>query len=246
LSGRRSAMKTIGLIGGMSWESSKEYYEIINSETRRALGKNNSAECVMYSCNFQRIEELQYAGDWERLRAEIVGIGKALGRAGADFAVLCTNTMHKVADGFERDAGLPLLHIADVVGERMRKDGVRKAGLLGTKFTMGEGFYKDRIRVRHGIDIEVPGDAAMEEINRVIYQELVKGEVKDSSRDFFEKEMDGLADGGCEAIVLGCTEIGMLIKESRYGLYDTTILHARRAVEIALAEGAYPWPEISR
>lgn len=228
-------MKTIGLIGGMSWESSKTYYELINEETRRALGGSSSAECAMYSFDFRRIEEMQYAGKWDELRREIAAAGQKLKACGADFAVLCTNTMHKVVDDFEADAGLPLLHVADVIGEALRRDGVRRAGLLGTRFTMEEGFYASRIRDKFGIEVMAPDAEGIREVNRVIYEELVRGLVRDESRKSCEAEIEKLANRGCEGIILGCTEIGMLIKESRRRLYDSTILHAKRAVELALA-----------
>jgi aspartate racemase len=227
-------MKTIGLIGGMSWESSRTYYELVNEEARLALGGNNSAECVMYSYNFQRIEELQYAGRWDELRAEMMAAGRKLKACGADFAVLCTNTMHKVMDGFEEATGLPLLHIADVVGEALREDGVKRAGLLGTKFTMDEGFYKTRIAERFGVEVLVPGPDGVREVNRVIYEELVRGVVRDESRAAYEAEIAKLRARGCEAVILGCTEIGMLIKDCELRPYDSTILHAKRAVELAL------------
>jgi aspartate racemase len=228
-------VKTIGLIGGMSWESSKTYYELINEGTRAALGGSSGAECAMYSFDFGRIEAMQRAGRWGELRREIAAAGRKLKACGADFAVLCTNTMHKVADGFEDEAGLPLLHVADVIGEALRRDGVRRAGLLGTRFTMEEDFYASRIRERHGVEVLVPDPRGIGEVDRVIYEELVRGLVRDESRKRYEAEIGKLADRGCEGIILGCTEIGMLIKESRYRLYDSTILHAARAVELALA-----------
>jgi aspartate racemase len=228
-------VKTIGLIGGMSWESSKTYYELINEETRRALGGSSSAECVMYSFDFGRIEAMQRAGKWDELGREIVAAGRRLKACGADFAVLCTNTMHKVVDHFESDAGLPLLHVADVIGEALRRDGVQRAGLLGTRFTMEEDFYASRIRESFGIEILVPDPEGIREVDRVIYEELVRGIVGDESRRRYEAEIEKLASRGCEGIILGCTEIGMLIEESGHRLYDSTILHAARAVELALA-----------
>lgn len=228
-------MKTIGLIGGMSWESTKTYYEILNEEARRILGGTSSAECAIYSFDFRRIEEMQYAGRWDELRAEMMAAGRKLKACGADFAVLCTNTMHKVVDGFEEEAGIPLLHVADAVGEALRRDGVGKAGLLGTKFTMEEGFYKARIRERSGADVLVPEPEGIAEVNRIIYGELVKGIVKDESRAAYEAEIGKLAARGCEAVILGCTEIGMLIKGGALRTYDSTILHAKKAVELALS-----------
>jgi aspartate racemase len=229
-------VKTIGLIGGMSWESSKTYYELINEAARKALGGSSGAECVLYSFDFGRIEAMQYAGKWDELRLEIAAAGRKLKACGADFAVLCTNTMHKVVDQFEAEAGLPLLHVADVIGEALRRDGARRAGLLGTKFTMEEGFYAARIRERFGVEVLVPDAEGIREVNRVIYEELVRGVVRDESRKRYEAEIEKFASRGCEGIILGCTEIGMLIKESPHPLYDSTIFHAARAVELALAE----------
>jgi aspartate racemase len=227
-------MKTIGLIGGMSWESSKHYYEIINTEVKRILGKNNSAECIMYSFNFQKIEEMQYAGEWDNLKNEIFRVGRVLQKAGADFIVVCTNTMHKVLDNFEKELGIPLLHISDVIGESIKKDKIKKIGLLGTRFTMVEDFYRKRIQEKYGIDVVIPDEKGIIEVNRIIYEELVKGDINRSSKEFYENEIIKLMEKGCEGIILGCTEIGMLIKESKYPLYDSTIIHARKAVEIAL------------
>jgi aspartate racemase len=227
-------VKTIGLIGGMSWESSKTYYELINEGTRKALGGSSSAECVLYSFDFGRIEAMQREGKWDELRLEITAAGRKLKACGADFAVLCTNTMHKVVDRFEAEAGLPLLHVADVIGEALLRDGVRRAGLLGTAFTMEEGFYASRISRKFGIEVLVPEPEGIREVNRVIYEELVRGRVMDESRRRYEAEIEKLAARGCEGIILGCTEIGMLIKRSGHRLYDSTILHARRAVELAL------------
>jgi aspartate racemase len=228
-------VKIIGLIGGMSWESSKTYYELINEGTRKALGGSSSAECALYSFDFGRIEAMQRAGNWDELRAEMAAAGRKLKACGADFAVLCTNTMHKVVDRFEADAGLPLLHVADVVGEALKRDGVGRAGLLGTRFTMEEDFYASRIRGKFGVEVLVPDPEGRRVVDRVIYEELVRGVVRDESRKRYEAEIEKLASRGCEGMILGCTEIGMLVKKSAYPLYDSTILHAARAVELALA-----------
>jgi aspartate racemase len=227
-------MKIIGLIGGMSWESSKEYYEIINNEIKRVLGKNNSAECIMYSFNFQRIEEMQYADKWKDLENEMIRVSRKLKESGANFIVVCTNTMHKVVGNFEAEVGIPLLHVADVIGEKLKIDRIRKVGLLGTKFTMKEDFYKMRIKKKYGIEVEIPDQEGIIEVNRIIYEELVKGEIKESSKRYYENEIEKLSKKGCEGIILGCTEIGMLIKESKYPIYDSTILHAKKAAEMAL------------
>ncbi|HPE20459.1 MAG TPA: aspartate/glutamate racemase family protein [Candidatus Mcinerneyibacteriales bacterium] len=227
-------MKTIGLIGGMSWESSSLYYSIINREVRRLLGKSHSASCIMYSFDFQGIEEKQYAGQWEELEAEMVEAGLRLKSAGADFIVLCTNTMHKLMDRFEEKVGLPFLHIADVAAESMKEDGLSAIGLLGTKFTMGEDFYKKRIHERYGLTVLVPDDNDQEEVNRIIYKELVRGIVKEESRKKYEEIIDRLVERGAQGIILGCTEIGILIKEHRCPLYDTTLIHALKAARMSV------------
>jgi len=231
----RDGMKTIGLIGGMSWESSGVYYTLINREVRRRLGKSHSASCVMWSFDFQEIEELQYAGDWEALRKRMFQAGRGLAAAGADFAVLCTNTMHKVMEGFEAAAGIPYLHIVDAAGEALAADGPGTVGLLGTKFTMEGGFYADRLRDRFGLTVLVPEAEDRAAVNDVIYGELVRGEIREESRTRYAEVIDRLADRGARGIVLGCTEIGLLIREHpRVPLYDTTVLHARAAVDRAL------------
>ncbi|NLJ45613.1 MAG: amino acid racemase [Treponema sp.] len=172
-------MKTIGLIGGMSWESSGVYYTLVNREVRERLGGSHSASCVMVSFDFQEIEDLQYAGDWEALRERMVEAGRRLAAAGADFAVLCTNTMHKVMEGFDAETGLPFLHIVDAAGEALRADGLKRVGLLGTKFTMEGGFYADRLRERFGLEVLVPEAEDRAAVNDVIYGELVRGEIRE-------------------------------------------------------------------
>ena len=228
-------MKTIGLIGGMSWESSAVYYSLINQEIRRRLGKSHSASCVLWSFDFQEIEELQYAGQWDILRDRMYEAGRGLKAAGAEFAVLCTNTMHKVMDNFEADVGIPLLHIVDAAGEAVRADGKSRIGLLGTKFTMEGGFYADRLRERFGLDVITPGLDERDTVNDIIYQELVRGVVDDGSRRKYQAIIDGLVAQGAQGVILGCTEIGLLVKEHSFTLYDTTLLHARQAVSYALA-----------
>ncbi len=228
-------MKTIGLIGGMSWESSGVYYTLINREVRERLGGSRSASCVMVSFDFQEIEDLQYAGDWEALRGRMFQAGRNLAAAGADFAVLCTNTMHKVMEGFEAAAGIPYLHIVDAAGEALAADGLGTVGLLGTKFTMERGFYADRLRERFGLEVLVPEAEDRAAVNEVIYGELVRGVVREDSRARYAGVIDRLADRGARGIILGCTEIGLLIREHpRVPLYDTTVLHAKAAVDRAL------------
>lgn len=227
-------MRTIGMIGGMSWESTSVYYSLVNRGVNRALGGNSSASCVVYSVDFAEIERLQYAGDWDALRARVLDAGQALKRAGADFAVLCTNTMHKVVDGFEAETGLPLIHIVDAVGEAVAARGISSVGLLGTVFTMEQGFYKHKLRRDYGLEVLVPGDEDKRLVNRVIYEELVKGDVRDASRDDYLRVMDGLRERGAGGIILGCTEIGLLIRDYELPLFDSTPIHAARAVAESL------------
>ena len=191
-------MKTIGLIGGMSWESSAVYYSLVNQEVRARLGKSHSANCVLWSFDFQEIEELQYAGKWDILRDRMYDAGRGLKAAGADFAVLCTNTMHKVMDNFEADVGLPLLHIVDAAGEAVKAEGKTKIGLLGTKFTMEGGFYADRLRDRFGLEVLTPGPEDRAVVNDIIYTELVRGVVDDGSRKRYEAIIDKLAGRGAQ------------------------------------------------
>ncbi len=228
-------MKTIGLIGGMSWESSGVYYSLINREVRALLGRSHSARCVLYSFDFQDVEELQYAGEWARLRAMMLDAGRALRAAGADFIVLCTNTMHKVIEGFEAEVGLPLLHIADATAEAVKAAGISHVGLLGTRFTMEGGFYAERLRSCCGLDVVIPEPGDRDAVNRVIYEELVRGVIRDESRARFEAVIDDLAARGAQAVILGCTEISLLIREHRLvPLFDTTALHARKAARMSL------------
>ena len=227
-------MKTIGLIGGMSWESTAQYYELINREIAYSLGASHSARCIVYSFDFQDIEELQYAGEWGELRRRLFDVAKGLKAAGADFIVLCTNTMHKVMDGFEEEVGVPLLHIADIIGEAVRADAITTVGLLGTKFTMEEDFYRGRLERTFGLKVLVPDAADRAEVNRVIYEELVRGKVTEESRASYIRIMDSLERAGCRGIILGCTEIGLLVKAHSTRLYDSTVLHVRRAARLAL------------
>jgi len=229
-------MKTIGLIGGMSWESTVPYYEIINRETNRALGKNRSAKIVLYSFDFEAIEELQYAGRWDELRRLILDAGMKLKNAGADFAVLCTNTMHKVAGDFESEVGIPLLHIARAVGEKVREKGIERVGLLGTKFTMEENFYRQILEDAFRLEVLIPGEEDRKIVNSIIYGELVKGIVREESKKEYERIMETMKQGGAEGIILGCTEIGLLIKNYNLPIFDSAEIHARQAVMMSLAE----------
>jgi aspartate racemase len=229
-------MKCIGLIGGMSWESSAQHYVIVNRAVRDRLGGSHSARSLMLSVDFAELEELAHAGEWDRLGDHLVEAAQALERGGADFLVLCTNTMHMFAERIETASSLPLLHIADPTGEAIREAGIRKIGLLGTAFTMEQDFYKARFAERFGIETIIPEEDDRREIHRVIFDELIVGRIEKASRQFYREAMARLAEAGAEGIVLGCTEIMLLVGEedSPVPLFDTTTLHALAAVELAL------------
>ena len=228
-------MKTIGLIGGMSWESTIPYYSILNTQVNKALGKNHSAKCIIYSVDFQNIEELQYAGEWLKLEKELIKASKTLKTAGADCIVVCTNTMHKVVDTIEDEVGIPLIHIVDAIGDVITKEKKTRIGLLGTIFTMKEDFYRKRLEDKYGLEVIIPNIDDMDIVNRVIYSELVKGIINESSRNEYLRIMDKMKNDGAEGIILGCTEIGLLIKEYPLSLYDSTIIHANKAAEYCLS-----------
>lgn len=230
-------MKTIGLIGGMSWESSAQYYRLINQGVRDARGPTASARCLLWSFDFSEIEELQRAGDWARLEELMIDAGQRLVRGGAEALVICTNTMHRMADAVEAGSGVPLLHIADPTGAAVCAAGLAKVGLLGTAFTMEQDFYKHRLARRFGLDVLVPAADDRAEVHRVIYDELVAGVVREESRTVYRQVIARLVAQGAEAVVLGCTEIMLLVsaEDSAVPLFDTTALHARAAVELALS-----------
>ncbi|MCW9027129.1 MAG: aspartate/glutamate racemase family protein [Thiovulaceae bacterium] len=228
-------MKTIGLIGGMSWESTQTYYRLINQRVRGELGGLHSAKLVLYSVDFAEIETLQHQGDW-RATGEILGaVGQSVESAGAEFLVLCTNTMHKVASQIERAVSVPLLHIADATANVLKKDGVTCVGLLGTRFTMEQEFYLGRLQ-DHGIRVVVPNESQRESIHSVIYNELCQGVIKSDSKTEYLGVIASLAEQGAQGVILGCTEIGLLIESSDTDikLYDTTEIHAEQAVQHAL------------
>jgi aspartate racemase len=229
-------MKTIGLIGGMSWESSVDYYRIINEETRNILGGSHSSKCLMYSFDFHEIEELQNKNSWEELTEEMVLQADNLKKAGADFIVICTNTMHIMAPDIEKRTGLKVLHIADVTGEEIKRKSIGKVALLGTKFTMEGSFYKKVLKDKHNIDIVIPNDEDREVIHNIIYNELVRGIIKDDSRQKYIKIIDKLVDKGAEGVVLGCTEIPLLIKQKDVSIpiFNTTEIHSKAAVRYAI------------
>jgi len=230
-------MKTIGLIGGMSWESSLEYYRIINETVKDKLGALHSANCLMFSVDFAEVEILQREGRWDEAGQMMVAAGQRLQRGGADFVVLCTNTMHKLADQLQAGIQIPLLHIADATAEKIRAAGLRKIGLLGTRFTMEHDFYKGRLVERFGLDVLIPDAPDRREVHRVIYEELVLGAVYEESRQEYIRIMENLVAAGAEGIILGCTEIELLVKpgDSQVPLFPTTRIHAEAAVEYALA-----------
>jgi len=229
-------VKTIGLIGGMSWESSIEYYRIINETTKAKLGGLHSAKSVMVSVDFAEIEILQHQGKWTEAAQVLIETAKDLENGGADFIVLCTNTMHKVADDIQANVNIPLLHIADATAQLVKEAGIQKVGLLGTRFTMEEEFYKGRLSQKYGLSVSVPNAPQRDTIHRVIYDELVLGKIEQNSKEQYVDIIRQMIDQGAEGIILGCTEIGLLIQDqdSPVPLFDTTRIHAEAAVEYAL------------
>lgn len=230
-------MKTIGLIGGMSWESSLEYYRIINEEVKIKLGGLHSAKCILYSVDFAKIERYQAEGDWESSGTLLGNAAQSLEKAGAEMIVLCTNTMHKVIKHIEEKVSLPIVHIADSTANQIQKSKISTVGLLGTKYTMEQDFYKTRIEL-NGIKVLIPNEEDRKVINKVIYEELCIGEIQQLSRDYYKKVIKRLVDDGAEGIILGCTEIGLLVKpeDSEVPLFDTTRIHAIESVNLALAK----------
>ena len=226
-------MKTIGLIGGMSWESSLEYYRIINETVREKLGTSHSAECLMYSVDFQEIEELQHAGNWRHLTDLMVEIAMKLKLAGADFIVICTNTMHVMAPDIEKRADIEVLHIADATGRAITGRGLERVALLGTKFTMCGDFYKALLEDKYHIDVMIPDEGDREVIHKIIYNELVRGIIKDDSREKYKSIIADLIKRGAQGVILGCTEIPLLIKQNdvEVPVFDTTFIHATAAVQ---------------
>ncbi|WP_455918502.1 aspartate/glutamate racemase family protein [Ensifer canadensis] len=230
-------MKVMGLIGGMSWESSAQYYRIVNQEVRARLGGVHSAKSLMWSMDFGEIERLQHIGDWSALTGEMTDAAGRLEAGGADFLVICTNTMHRMADAVSAAVSIPLLHIADPTAEKIKALGLNRVGLLGTAFTMEQDFYKGRLIERHGLDVLVPGDEDRKTVHDIIYKELVVGRVEDASRDAYRQVIQRMVERGAQAIIMGCTEIMLLISQadSPVPVFDTTELHALAAVDRALA-----------
>ena len=229
-------MKTIGLIGGMSWESSLEYYRIVNETVKEKLGGLHSCKCLMYSVDFGVIEALQHQNKWDELTKLMIEAAQNLKHGGADFIVICTNTMHKMAPEIETATGLNVLHIADVTGAAISKDQIQKVGLLGTRFTMEGDFYKKRLKDNYDIEVIIPEDADRQIIHDIIYNELCLGIIKDDSRQKYIDIINKLCANGAEGIILGCTEIPLLINQSDVliPVYDTTKIHAESAVDFAL------------
>ena len=231
-------MKIIGLLGGMSWESTVPYYEVINRTVGERLGGLHSGKIILYSVDFEEIEKLQHAAQWTEAGEILVTAAAKLENAGADFLVLCTNTMHKVASQIEARVRIPLLHIADPTAQAVHRCGFRKVGLLGTRFTMEQDFYKARLQIKHKLQVLVPSTPDMEIVHRVIYQELCLGKVVEESRSEYRRIASSLIKQGAQGIILGCTEVSMLLRDSdaEVPLFDTAALHARTAALIALGE----------
>jgi aspartate racemase len=229
-------MKTIGLLGGMSWESSLEYYRIINQAAKRRLGGLHSARCIMFSYDFAEIEALQHTDSWDKLTQKMIDGVRRLKAGGADFLVICTNTMHRMADEIEKATGMPLLHIVDAAAEAIRAQGLEVVGLLGTQFTMNGDFYRVRLKQQHGIQVLIPGAADREAVHRIIYDELVLGEIRKESREKYLEVIAKLKSQGAQGVILGCTEIPLLVKQEDVDIpiFDTTSLHAEAALDWAL------------
>jgi aspartate racemase len=230
-------MRMIGLIGGMSWESSAEYYRLLNQGVRARLGPTASARCLLWSFDFADIEALQHAGDWSRLTERMVDAARRLEAAGADLLLICTNTMHRMAGEVQSAVAIPLIHIADPTAARIVAAGLRKVGLLGTAFTMEQDFYKGRLRDAFGLEVIVPGEEDRATVHRIIYDELVAGRIEPSSRAAYRAVIARLVGAGAQAVILGCTEIMMLVSEedSPVPIFDTTAIHAAAALDQALA-----------
>ena len=232
-------MQTIGLLGGMSWESTVTYYQIINQAVKERLGGFHSARCILYSVEFDEIERCQSSGDWARSGEILAQAAQALERAGADFILICTNTMHKVYDQVQAAVSIPILHIADLTLAALRAQGIRRVALLGTAYTMEQDFYKRRL-TEGGLEVLIPGESDRREINRVIFQELCRGILSPDSRALFLRVLEDLRSAGAEGAILGCTEIGLLIGQgdTSLPLFDTTQIHAQAAAALALSDRA--------
>lgn len=228
-------MKTIGLIGGMSWESTVTYYRIINNVVKEKLGGFHSAKCVLCSVDFHEIEEYQSSGDWDKSADVLINAARSLEKAGADFVIICTNTMHKVADRVKNAVSIPLMHIAEATADELIKSGIKTVALIGTKYTMEQDFYKSKITSR-GISVIIPDEKDRETVNSTIYNELCLGTIKETSRDAILKIVKKLTDNGAEGVILGCTEIGLLVSQDDTDtqLFDTTLIHATKAAMFSI------------
>ena len=234
-------MKVIGLIGGMSWESTVEYYRLINESVREKLGGLHSARCVLYSVDFAEVAELQRRNQWVEAAQLLVDAAQKVEAAGADLVLICTNTMHKLADTVQAGIGIPLLHIADPTAEKVKQAGLTRVGLLGTRFTMEEDFYRGRLTNRHGLQIVIPNPEDRDAVHRIIFEELCVGAIRPESKSRMAGIMNRLVASGAEGIILGCTELDLLVenRDCRVPLFDTTRIHALAAVDHALKEPAY-------
>jgi len=230
-------MKTIGVIGGMSWESSAEYYRLLNRHAKARLGGHHNARSLMLTVDFAAVEAAQRAGDWAALGAQMADAARQLERGGADLVILATNTMHRVYESIEQALAIPFLHIADPTGDALRAAGIERVGLLGTRYTMEQTFYTGRLRERYALDTLLPDETERAEVHRIIYDELCHGVVRDESRRAYQRVIEALAARGAQAVMLGCTEITLLIgpEHSALPVFDTTALHAQAAVEWAIA-----------
>ena len=229
-------MKTIGLVGGMSWESTLEYYRVINQYTKERLGGFHSAKIVLYSVDFAEVESQQHEARWDDLTRLMTDAAQRVERAGAELLLICTNTMHKMADDVQGKIRIPILHIVDAAAEAIKSRSIKKVGLLGTRFTMEQDFYKQRLIRNHGLEVIIPEEKEREAIHHILYNELCLGEIKERSKGTFRAIIAGLEARGAQGIILGCTEIPLLVSQDDYRipLFDTTTLHARAAVDFAL------------
>lgn len=232
---RRHAMKTIGLIGGMSWESTVTYYQVINEIIKRELGGLHSAKILLYSVDFDEIEKYQASGEWDKSADVLSDAAERLEKAGADFIVICTNTMHKVVPQMKERIGIPIVHIAEATADKLKEHGITTVGLLGTKYTMTQDFYKDKL-IQAGIRVIIPDDNDVETVNAVIYDELCLGNIIPASKDKYLEIIRKLEDAGAQGVILGCTEIGLLVnqKDIKLPVFDTTLIHAEKAALTAI------------
>ncbi len=230
-------MKTIGMLGGMSWESTVTYYQLINQQVKKQLGGLHSAKIVLHSVDFAEIEALQHSGDWDKTAQILSQAARSIQASNADCLMICTNTMHKVADQIVKEIDIPLIHIADATAEKLLENNVSKVGLLGTAFTMEQEFYKGRLTDKYGIEVVVPNSIQRRTVHDIIYNELCRGKISDSSRQSYLEIIDSLVNEGVEGVILGCTEISLLVKpeHTSVDLYDTTEIHALKAVEFSLS-----------